>query len=116
MAAPHLNLNNLCAIVDDNALQIDGETKKVMNIQPLAQKYKAFGWNVIEIDGHDLDAVNKAYTEAKAETSKPTVIIAKTIKGKGVSFMENLAEWHGKTPSKELVEKALAEINAGLDK
>ncbi|MDR1195960.1 MAG: transketolase [Endomicrobium sp.] len=114
MAAPHLNLNNLCAIVDDNALQIDGETKKVMNIQPLAQKYKAFGWNTIEIDGHDLDAINAAYAAAKSETNKPTAIIAKTVKGKGVSFMENLAEWHGKTPSKELAEKALAEINATL--
>lgn len=116
MAAPHLKLNNLCAIVDDNGLQIDGETKNVMNVQPLPEKYKAFGWNVIEIDGHDLEAVDKAYAAAKAETGRPTAIIAKTVKGKGVSFMENLAEWHGKAPSKELVEKAIAEIDAALDK
>jgi transketolase len=115
MAAPHLKLNNLCAIVDDNGLQIDGETKKVMNVESLAQKYQAFGWNVIEIDGHDLDAVDKAYAAAKAETNKPTAIIAKTVKGKGVSFMENLAEWHGKAPSKEQVEKAIAEIDASIE-
>ena len=112
MAAPHLKLSNLCAIVDDNGLQIDGETKDIMNIQPLAEKYRAFGWNVLEIDGHNLDEVDKAYAAAKAETNKPTAIIAKTVKGKGVSFMENLAEWHGKAPSKELVEKAIAEIDA----
>ncbi|MDR2426151.1 MAG: transketolase [Endomicrobium sp.] len=117
MAASHLKLDNLCAIIDDNALQIDGETKKVMNIQPLAEKYKSFGWNVIEIDGHDLDAADRAYASAKTETCRPTVIIAKTIKGKGVSFMENLAEWHGKAPSKELVVKAIEEIDAAaLDK
>jgi transketolase len=116
MAAPHLKLSNLCAIVDDNGLQIDGATKDIMNIQPLAEKYRAFGWNVIEIDGHNLDEVDKAYAAAKAETNKPTAIIAKTVKGKGVSFMENLAEWHGKAPSKELLEKAIAEIDAALDK
>jgi transketolase len=116
MAAPHLKLNNLCAIVDDNGLQIDGETEKIMNIRPLAKKYAAFGWNVIEIDGHNLDEVDKAYGAAKAETGKPTAIIAKTVKGKGVSFMENLAEWHGKAPSKELVAKAVEEIDAALKK
>ncbi|MCL1972167.1 MAG: transketolase [Endomicrobia bacterium] len=116
MAAPHLKLSNLCAIVDDNGLQIDGATKDIMNIQPLAEKYRAFGWNVIEIDGHNLDEVDKAYAAAKAETNKPTAIIAKTVKGKGVSFMENLAEWHGKAPSKELLEKAIAEIDTALDK
>ena len=115
MSAGHLKLNNLCAIVDDNGLQIDGETKKVMNIQPLSDKYVSFGWNVIKIDGHDLEAADKAYAAAKAQKEKPTAIIAKTVKGKGVSFMENIAQWHGKAPSKELVAKAIEEIDAALD-
>ena len=114
MSAPHLKLVNLCAIVDDNGLQIDGETKDVMNIQSIADKYRSFGWNVIEIDGHNLDEVDAAYAKAKQEKEKPTAIIAKTVKGKGVSFMENLAEWHGKTPTKEMVEKAIAEIDASI--
>lgn len=116
MAAQHYKLNNLCAIIDNNGLQIDGPTKDVLNVEPLADKYKAFGWNVIEIDGHNLDEVDKAYTKAKEEKDRPTVIIAKTIKGKGVSFMENLAEWHGKAPSKEQVDNAIAEINEKLEK
>lgn len=114
MAAAHFGLDNLCGIIDDNGLQIDGATKDIMNVAPLADKYRAFGWNAVEIDGHDLDAVDAAYEEAKRTKGKPTAIIAKTVKGKGVSFMENLAEWHGKVPSKELVEKALAEIDASI--
>lgn len=114
MSAAHYGLDNLCGIVDDNGLQIDGATKDIMNIAPLGDKYASFGWNVIEIDGHDLNEVDKAYEKAKETKGKPTVIIAKTVKGKGVSFMENLAEWHGKTPSQELVEKALAEIDATI--
>ncbi|MCL2390219.1 MAG: transketolase [Endomicrobia bacterium] len=114
MSASHYKLNNLCAIIDDNGLQIDGQTKNVMNIEPLADKYKSFGWHVIEIDGHNLDEIDAAYSKAKEEKEKPTAIIAKTIKGKGVSFMENLAEWHGKAPSKEQVEKAFAEIDASI--
>lgn len=114
MSAAQYKLNNLCAIVDDNGLQIDGATKDIMNIEPLADKYKAFGWNVISINGHDLGEIDNAYTKSKEEISKPTVIIAKTIKGKGVSFMENLAEWHGKAPSQEQVDKAIEEINASL--
>ena len=114
MAAAHYKLNNLCAIVDDNGLQIDGPTEKIMNVEPIGDKYRAFGWNVVEIDGHNLDEVNGAYEKAKKELHKPTAIIAKTVKGKGVSFMENLAEWHGKAPSKELVEKAMEEIDAAL--
>ncbi|MDR1695342.1 MAG: transketolase [Endomicrobium sp.] len=114
MAASHYKLGNLCAIVDDNGLQIDGRTKDVMNVESLAGKYKSFGWHTVEIDGHNLDEVNAAYAEAKEEKERPTAIIAKTVKGKGVSFMENLAEWHGKAPSKEQVEKAFAEIDASL--
>jgi len=116
MAASHFKLDNLCAIVDDNGLQIDGPTKEIMNVAPLADKYKSFGWNVIEIDGHNLDEIDLAYSKAKKEKNKPTAIIAKTVKGKGVSFMENLAEWHGKAPSKEQVEKAIAEIEASVSK
>jgi transketolase len=114
MSASHYKLDNLCAIVDNNGLQIDGVTKDVMNVEPLADKYRAFGWNVIEINGHNLDEIDDAYAQFKATTGKPTAIIAKTVKGKGVSYMENLAEWHGKIPSKELIEKALSEIDASI--
>jgi transketolase len=111
MSASHFKLDNLCAIIDDNGLQIDGDTKDVMNVEPLSEKYKAFGWNVIKIDGHDLTAVDSAYAAASAHKGAPSVIVAKTVKGKGVSFMENLASWHGKAPSKEQVEQALQEID-----
>jgi transketolase len=114
MAAPQFKLDNLCAIVDNNRLQIDGATKDVMNVEPLADKYRSFGWNVLEIDGHNLSEVDKAYSQFKETKGKPTAIIAKTVKGKGVSYMENLAEWHGKIPSKELVQKALEEIDASI--
>jgi transketolase len=111
MAAGHFKLDNLCAIVDNNKLQIDGRVADVMNIDPLAAKYRSFGWNVLEIDGHSFPAVLGAYAEARAYAGKPTAIIAQTVKGKGVSFMENMADWHGKTPSKEQMEKALQEID-----
>ncbi|MDR0399196.1 MAG: transketolase [Endomicrobium sp.] len=114
MAAPQFKLDNLCAIVDNNGLQIDGATKDVMNVEPLADKYRSFGWNVLEIDGHNLSEVDKAYSQFKETKGKPTAIIAKTVKGKGVSYMENLAEWHGKIPLKELVQKALEEIDASI--
>jgi transketolase len=110
MSAAHYKLNNLCAIVDDNGLQIDGATKSIMNVEPLVCKYRAFGWDTIEIDGHNFEEIDKAYLQFKGAGEKPTAIIAKTVKGKGVSFMENVAEWHGKVPSKELSEKALSEI------
>jgi transketolase len=110
MSAGHFKLDNLCAIVDYNKLQIDGRVEDIMNIAPIADKYRAFGWHTIEIDGHSFPAVLNAYTEAARTRGKPTVIIAHTVKGKGVSFMENIADWHGKTPSKEQLEKALQEI------
>ncbi|MDR1511600.1 MAG: transketolase [Endomicrobium sp.] len=110
MSAAHYKLNNLCAIVDDNGLQIDGATKSVMNVEPLTHKYEAFGWSTIVIDGHNLKEIDRAYLKFRIEKEKPTAIIAKTVKGKGVSFMENIIEWHGKIPSKELTKKALAEI------
>jgi transketolase len=110
MSASHFRLDNLCAIVDDNGLQIDGATKDIMNVSPLADKYKSFGWHTIEIDGHNLDEVNSAYLQAALQKEKPTAIIAKTVKGKGVSFMENQSGWHGKAPSKEQTEQAIKEI------
>ncbi|HYA61858.1 MAG TPA: transketolase [Candidatus Sulfotelmatobacter sp.] len=110
MAAGHYKLNNLCGIVDVNRLQIDGWVKEVMNVEPLAEKYAAFGWNAIEIDGHDMLQILDAFARARKETTRPTVILAHTIKGKGVSFMENEASWHGVAPKKEQFEKALPEL------
>lgn len=110
MAAGHYKLDNLCAIVDVNRLQIDGWVKEVMNVEPLAEKYAAFGWNVIQIDGHDMPQILDAFARARQETTRPTVILAKTIKGKGVSFMENEASWHGVAPKKEQFDKALPEL------
>ena len=110
MSAGHYKLENLCAIVDVNRLQIDGWVKEVMSVEPLAEKYSAFGWNVIDIDGHDIKQILEAFARARQETTKPTVILARTIKGKGVSFMENEASWHGTAPKKEQFEKALPEL------
>ncbi len=114
MSASHFKLDNLCAIVDCNGLQIDGSVSDVLNIEPIADKYKAFGWNVISLDGHDLAQIDKAYSDAKLKKDKPTVLIAKTVKGKGVSFMENIADWHGKAPSKEQMLQAISEIDASI--
>jgi len=111
MSSAHFQLDNLCAIIDNNGLQIDGKVKDVLNVEPLADKYRAFGWNVIEIDGHNLEEVDNAYLQAKQCKGKPTVIIAKTVKGKGVSFMENIADWHGKAPSQEQLDQALKELD-----
>ncbi len=110
MAAAHYRLDNLCGIVDKNRLQIDGWVKDVMNVDPLAEKYAAFGWKVIEIDGHDTMPILDAFERARAEKGRPTVILAHTVKGKGVSFMENEASWHGAAPNKEQFEQALAEL------
>jgi len=110
MAAGHYKLDNLCGIVDKNGLQIDGKVKDVMNIDPLAEKIRAFNWNVLEIDGHDIGKIIEAFEEAKSYKGKPTMIIANTIKGKGVSFMENNAEWHGLAPNKNQLARALAEL------
>jgi transketolase len=110
MSAAHYKLDNLCGIVDSNKLQIDGAVKDVMNIAPLPDKWLAFGWNVIEIDGHNMSEVIAAYDKASLTKEKPSVIIANTVKGKGVSFMENQAGWHGKTPNKEQAAMALKEL------
>ena len=110
MSAAHYKLDNLVAFLDFNGLQIDGEVEKVMNVGPVMDKFKSFGWNVIEIDGHDFDQIFAALDMAKETVGKPTMIIAKTVKGKGVSFMENNAGWHGTAPSDSDLEKALQEL------
>jgi transketolase len=110
MAAAHYKLDNLCAIVDRNRLQIDGWVKDVMNVEPLVLKYATFGWNVEEIDGHNMDQILSAFDAAAAHKGNPTVIIANTVKGKGVSFMENQAGWHGTAPNREQFDKAMAEL------
>lgn len=110
MEAAHYKLDNLIAIIDDNRLQIDGWTKDVMNVQSIADKYRAFGWHVIECDGHSIEELQKAFKEAEEIKGKPIAIIASTVKGKGVSFMEDKAGWHGKAPSDEELVKALSEL------
>jgi len=112
MAAAKFQLSNLCAIVDVNGLQIDGRTADVMPTEPLDKKFAAFGWNVIKADGHDYADLIAALEEAKTVEFKPTVILAKTTKGKGVSFMEDNAGWHGKAPNAEQYEQAKAELEA----
>lgn len=110
MQAPHRKLNNLIAIIDRNRLQIDGSTENVKSLDNLAEKIKAFNWNVIEIDGHNIEQIYSAI-EAGKKSEIPTAIIANTIKGKGISFMENNAGWHGKAPAKEDYEKAVLELS-----
>ena len=114
MSAAKYGLDNLCAGIDVNGLQIDGKTADVMPTEPLDKKMEAFGWNVIQADGHDLAALSAAFEQAKANAGAPTVILAKTVKGKGVSFMENDAGWHGKAPNAEQYEKARGELAAAL--
>lgn len=110
MASSHYKCDNLCAILDYNGFQIDGSTSKVMNLEPVTAKWQAFGWETIEIDGHNMPEILSAYDRAKSVKGKPCVIIAHTIKGKGVSFMENVVDFHGRSPSKEEQEKALKEL------
>lgn len=114
MAAAKYHLDNLCAVVDVNGLQIDGKTADVMPSEPLDKKFEAFNWNVIQVDGHDIAAVAAAFEAAKKGKGKPTVILAWTVKGKGVSFMEGDAGWHGKAPNAEQYEKAHAELEAKI--
>ena len=111
MASCKYKLDNLCVIVDNNNLQIDGTIEEVMSSYPIDEKFKSFGFQIINIDGHDIEEIIKAFEVAKNVKGKPTCIIAKTIKGKGVSFMENKAEWHGKAPSEEQYIQAMKEID-----
>lgn len=110
MASAHYKLDNLVAIVDHNDLQLDGPNCEIMNLEPLPEKWKAFGWHVIEVDGHNLSELLAAFEEAKQVKGKPTAIIAHTVKGKGVSFMEGQVDFHGKAPTPAEVEKALEEL------
>jgi len=110
MAAAHYKLDNLVAIVDNNGQQIDGWNRDVMNLDPFNKKWQAFGWHVIEVDGHDLNQLVNAFEQAKSIKAQPTVIIAHTTKGKGVSFMENNLDFHGKAPNAAQVEMALKEL------
>ena len=110
MASNKYKLDNLCVIVDNNNLQIDGKIEDVMSPYPIDEKFRSFGFQIIKIDGNDIDEILKAFEVAKNVKGKPTCIIAKTIKGKGISFMENEASWHGKAPNKEEYDKAVKEL------
>jgi len=111
MSAAHYKLDNLTAFLDYNGLQIDGKIVDVMSPEPIVDKFKAFGWNVIEIDGHDYEQIINAIEQAKNTKGMPTVVVAHTVKGKGVSFMENQAGWHGTAPNKEQRDQAIAELD-----
>lgn len=110
MAASKYKLDNLCVVVDNNNLQIDGEIQDIVNPYPIDEKFKSFGFQIIHIDGHDIDEIIKGFEVAKNIKDKPTCIISKTIKGKGVSFMENKIEWHGKAPNEEQYNIAMEEL------
>ena len=114
MAAAKWKLDNLCAFIDVNGLQIDGATKDVMPTEPLDQKLEAFNWHVVKIDGHNMDQILAALAEARASKNKPTAILMATVKGKGVSFMEDKAGWHGKAPNDEEFAVAKAELEARI--
>lgn len=114
MAASHYKLDNLCIVVDNNNLQIDGTIEEVMSSYPIDEKFRSFGFQVINIDGHDIDEISKAFEVARNVKEKPTCIIAKTIKGKGVDFMENQAGWHGKAPNEEQYNQAIAGFKGGI--
>ncbi len=110
MSAAHYGSANLCALIDHNGLQIDGAVDEVMRVGPLGDKLSAFGWNAVEVDGHDIGAILSAFERARRCGHQPTVIVARTVKGKGVSFMENQAGWHGKAPSDAELARALDEL------
>jgi transketolase len=110
MTSAHRKLDNVCALVDNNGLQIDGPTDEVKSLGSISAKWESFGWHIIEIDGHDMRQILEAYEEAETIKGKPTMIVAKTIKGKGVSFMEDKVDYHGVAPSAEEHETAMAEI------
>jgi len=114
MFAHHYKLDNLCAVIDNNGLQIDGPVDQVMSPYPIPEKLRAFGAEVVEIDGHDFDQIEAAFEKARATKGAPTAIVMKTVKGKGVSYMEGQAGWHGKAPNDEEYETAMSELKAQL--
>lgn len=115
LTAAQLRLDQVCAIVDNNHVQLDGPTSSIKKMEPVADKWRSFGWNVIGADGHDVDAMELAYRQAMEHRGEPTVIIAETVKGKGVSFMENSCKWHSTSPTEQELKQALAEIGGGLE-
>ena len=115
MFAAHYQLDNLVAIIDNNGLQIDGKISEVMSPYPIDEKFRAFGWHVIVIDGHDFNEIEKAFNEASTVANQPVAIIQKTTKGKGVSYMENQVSWHGSAPNEEQYNTAMSELQAKLD-
>jgi transketolase len=115
MFAAHYKLDNLVAIVDNNGLQIDGKITEVCSPEPITDKFAAFGWHVITMDAHDFDSIEKAFDEAEKISGKPVAIIQKSVKGKGVSFMEDKVSWHGTAPNKEQYDQAMAELTARLE-
>jgi transketolase len=114
MSVAHYKLDNMVGILDYNGLQIDGKNEDVITVAPVADKFRAFGWNVIEINGHDFEQILDAFAKARACKGKPTMIIAATVKGKGVSFMENNAGWHGKAPNDDETKQAIAELGGTI--
>lgn len=111
MGCAHYKCDNICAILDYNGFQIDGRVEEIMGIEPIVDKWEAFGWHVIKIDGHNFEQILNAFDQAKKIKNKPTIIIAKTVKGKNVSFMENVVDFHGRAPTKEEAENALKELS-----
>jgi len=114
MFAAHYKLDNLVAVVDNNGLQIDGKITEVCSPEPITDKFASFGWHVITADAHDFESLEKAFSEADTVKGKPVVIVQKSVKGKGVSFMENQVGWHGTAPNKDQYEQAMSELNAQL--
>lgn len=115
MAAAHYKLDNVTVIQDYNGFQIDGANEEIITIAPLADKWRAFGWHVLEIDGHEMSEILEALSAAQETKGKPSVIIARTVKGKGISFMENTSKWHSGAPSKAQFEQCLAELGCGRE-
>lgn len=113
MAAAHYKLNNIIAFLDYNGYQIDGPVQEIMNPEPVAEKWWAFGWRILQIDGHDMNAILAAVKDAQTTEDRPTMIVARTVKGRGVSFMEGQVDWHGKAPKGEQVDAALVELGQG---
>lgn len=110
MTAAHYRLNNVCAILDNNGFQIDGRIEEVMNIYPIAEKWSSFNWNVIEVDGHDIQAIMAAFNRVSRARERPTLILAHTLKGKGVSFIEEQIDWHNRVPNRDEYERAMTEL------
>jgi transketolase len=115
MAGAHYKLDNLVGIIDRNRLQISGSTEEVMGLEPLEEKWTAFGWNVVSIDGNDMEALVRTFEAVPYVPGKPTLVMANTVKGKGVSFAENVPHWHHHVPNDEQLELALAELSATLE-